>query len=133
MSVGPGDHFTRPSAGGGGLGDSLERNPEAVLEDVIDEYVSVERARKDYGVIIREIDRELDLFEIDAEATTTERRSIRAQRVGWLGEDPERIAIRFRDGELTVHDLVRQYAVILDWGSSCQKRSKNSARCKARR
>ncbi|MCB4767040.1 hydantoinase B/oxoprolinase family protein [Ancylobacter sp. Lp-2] len=117
VSVGPGDHFTRPSAGGGGLGDPLERDPEAVLEDVIDEYVSVERARKDYGVVIREIDRELDLFEIDAEATATERRSIRAKRVGWLSEDPEQIAQRFREGKLTVHDLVRQYAVILDWGT----------------
>ena len=41
VPVGEGDHFTRPSAGGGGMGDPLERDPEAVLEDVIDEYVSV--------------------------------------------------------------------------------------------
>lgn len=117
ISVNEGDHFTRPSAGGGGLGDPLERDPGAVLEDVIDEYVSVARARRDYGVVIKEIDRELDLFEIDAEATKTERRRIRAERIGWLGEDPEQVAARFRSGALDTLDLIRQYGVILDWGT----------------
>ncbi|MEQ8348572.1 MAG: hydantoinase B/oxoprolinase family protein [Sneathiellaceae bacterium] len=117
VPVGEGDRFTRPSAGGGGLGDPLERAPEAVLEDVIDEYVSVDRARKDYGVVIREIDRELDLFEIDRDATVAARKSIRASRAGWVEEDPEQVAERFRAGELNVLDLVRQYAVILDWGT----------------
>jgi N-methylhydantoinase B len=99
------------------LGDPLERDPKAVLEDVIDEYVSVVRARRDYGVVIKEIDRELDLFEIDAEATKTERRRIRTERVGWLSEDPEQVAVRFRSGALDTLDLIRQYGVILDWGS----------------
>jgi N-methylhydantoinase B len=117
VPVGEGDHFTRPSAGGGGMGDPLQRNPEAVLEDVIDEYVSLERARKDYGVVVKEIDRELDLFEIDAAATAAERRRVRAARTGWLCEDPEQVAARFRRGELDTLDLVRQYGVILDWGN----------------
>ncbi|WP_240491824.1 hypothetical protein, partial [Acinetobacter baumannii] len=73
----PGTSFDRPSAGGGGLGDPLERDPKLVLEDVIDEYVSIERARKDYGVVIREIDRDMDAFEIDEEATQKEREAIR--------------------------------------------------------
>ena len=30
--------------GGGGFGDPLDRDPEAVKEDVVDEYVSIERA-----------------------------------------------------------------------------------------
>jgi N-methylhydantoinase B len=38
--------------GGGGWGDPLDRDPQAVLDDVIDEYVSVEGARRDYGVVI---------------------------------------------------------------------------------
>jgi N-methylhydantoinase B len=117
ISVNEGDHFTRPSAGGGGLGDPLERDPNAVLEDVIDEYVSVVRARRDYGVVVKEIDRELDLFEIDAEATKSERRRIRTERVGWLSEDPEQVAVRFRSGALDTLDLIRQYGVILDWGT----------------
>ena len=39
-----GDVFSRPTAGGGGLGDPLERDPAAVMRDVEDDYVS-HRAR----------------------------------------------------------------------------------------
>ena len=38
--------------GGGGWGDPLDRDPEAVLDDVLDEYVSVEGAERDYGVVL---------------------------------------------------------------------------------
>jgi len=34
------------------MGDPLEREPDAVLRDVLDEYVSIERAQLDYGVVI---------------------------------------------------------------------------------
>jgi len=57
------------SAGGGGYGDPLERDPQLVLEDVINEYVSLEGAGEDYGVVIREIDRRRLLYEIDKGAT----------------------------------------------------------------
>ncbi|KMY55557.1 N-methylhydantoinase [Bacillus sp. FJAT-27231] len=109
-----GDMFTRPSAGGGGLGDPLERDPKAVLEDVIDEYVSIERAKKDYGVVIREIDREIDLFEIDEEATKEERQFIRASRAGWLEEDMDSVIAKYRSGEIDQLDLIRRYGVIVD-------------------
>jgi 5-oxoprolinase (ATP-hydrolysing)/N-methylhydantoinase B len=39
-------------ASGGGYGDPLERDPEAVLRDVADEYITIEMAREDYGVVI---------------------------------------------------------------------------------
>jgi N-methylhydantoinase B len=39
--------------GGGGLGDPLKRPPESVLEDVLQGYVSLERAETDYGVVIK--------------------------------------------------------------------------------
>lgn len=39
-------------AGGGGWGDPLERPVENVIQDVEDEYISVEGARKDYGVAL---------------------------------------------------------------------------------
>jgi N-methylhydantoinase B len=47
-----GDVIEFHSAGGGGYGDPLERDPEAVQADVADGYVSIERARADYGVVI---------------------------------------------------------------------------------
>jgi N-methylhydantoinase B len=112
-----GDRFTRPSAGGGGYGDPLERDPEAVVEDVADGYVSIERACTDYGVVVREVDAELDQYELDLAATAAERERIRSERPGWLAEDPLEIASRYRSGELGVLDLVRQYGVILDWGT----------------
>ena len=49
---GPGDVVTMDAAGGGGYGDPLERDPELVEMDVADEYVSVEKARDNYGVVI---------------------------------------------------------------------------------
>ena len=37
---------------GGGWGDPLDRDPQAVLDDVLDEYVSVTGAERDYGVVL---------------------------------------------------------------------------------
>jgi len=47
-----GDVIQFHSAGGGGYGDPLARDPEAVEQDVFNGYVSIERAREDYGVAI---------------------------------------------------------------------------------
>ena len=47
-----GDIIVLQSAGGGGYGDPLTRDPEAVLEDVVEGYVSVEQAKESYGVIV---------------------------------------------------------------------------------
>jgi N-methylhydantoinase B len=38
--------------GAGGWGDPFTRDPERVLRDVRDEYVSVDAARRDYGVVV---------------------------------------------------------------------------------
>ena len=38
--------------GGGGWGDPFEREPERVLRDVRDGYVSLEGAARDYGVVV---------------------------------------------------------------------------------
>lgn len=40
--------------GGGGMCNPLMRDPEKVLEDVRQGYVSIECAEKDYGVAIRQ-------------------------------------------------------------------------------
>lgn len=117
VPVGPGDTFERPSAGGGGFGDALERDPKAVLEDVIDGYVSVNRAAKDYGVVIRPIDPEIDEYELDEEATAKQREELRSTRLDKLAESPESVAERYNAGELDQLDLVRHYGVILDWST----------------
>ena len=40
------------NAGGGGYGDPLDRDPELVLKDVLEGYVSREKAAADYGVVL---------------------------------------------------------------------------------
>jgi N-methylhydantoinase B len=48
----PGDALTFSSAGGGGYGSPFERDIEAVAQDVLSGYVSLEGARRDYGVVM---------------------------------------------------------------------------------
>lgn len=110
-----GDSFTRPSAGGGGLGDPLARDVNAVLEDVIDEYVSIERAKFDYGVVIHEIDRDIDVFEVDIAATLKERDYIRQNRHRWLETDPIKVEQMYNNGEINQMDVVRRYGVVMDY------------------
>jgi len=52
--VSTGDQVRLRTPGGGGYGDPLERDVERVLRDVEEGYVSLERARTDYGVVIVE-------------------------------------------------------------------------------
>ena len=61
--------------GGGGWGDPLDRDPQAVLDDVLDEYVSVEGATRDYGVVLTGSVDDLTIA-VDDAATT----SLRASR-----------------------------------------------------
>ena len=116
-TIRPGDVFERPSAGGGGFGDPLDRDINDVLEDVIDGYVSIERAAKDYGVVVNAIDPEIDHYEIDQDASASLREELRSTRNSKIEEDAEQVAQRFRDGELDILDLVRHYGVILDWAT----------------
>ena len=54
--------------GGGGFGPALQRDPEAVKDDVLDELVSLERARDKYGVVFTGTVENYDLA-VDAAAT----------------------------------------------------------------
>ncbi|MFB7576665.1 hydantoinase B/oxoprolinase family protein [Streptomyces sp. NPDC056165] len=117
VAVESGDTFTRPSAGGGGYGDPLKRDPHLVVEDVIDGYVSLDRAAKDYGVVIRPVSPELDEYELDQQATDALRTEIAAARADWLAQDPEELGERYRAGEVDMLDMIRRYGVIVDWGT----------------
>jgi N-methylhydantoinase B len=117
VPIGEGDVFSRPTAGGGGFGDPLQREPALVIEDIKDDYISVERAAKDYGVVVRTIDAELCEYEVDEGATKALRAKLRAERVGNARLDPEIVAERYRKGELDALDVIRRHAVILDWGT----------------
>jgi N-methylhydantoinase B len=47
-----GDILLLETGGGGGHGDPLERPARQVLQDVLDGFVSIDAARRDYGVVI---------------------------------------------------------------------------------
>jgi len=68
----PGEVLFAQSGGGGGWGDPLERDPALVLRDVLDEYVSVDGARRDYGVVIDPVS-----ATVDEEATARLRAQMR--------------------------------------------------------
>lgn len=61
----PGSIIEIRVSGGGGFGDPLERSPEEVREDVLNEKVSIEAARRDYGVIIDPETLEIDYVETE--------------------------------------------------------------------
>lgn len=65
-----GDILIQRTAGGGGVGNPMERDVEAVLSDVINEYVSLERAANEYGVVI-----DSRTMSIDTKATAARRRA----------------------------------------------------------
>ena len=47
-----GDIYEQENQGGAGFGNPLERDPKRVRQDVLDELLSIERAKEDYGVVI---------------------------------------------------------------------------------
>ncbi|MBI4200308.1 MAG: hydantoinase B/oxoprolinase family protein [Chloroflexi bacterium] len=49
----PGDTLSFESPGGGGFGNPFQREPQAVLRDVVEGFVSPEGAHTDYGVVVQ--------------------------------------------------------------------------------
>lgn len=63
----PGESIKIETPSGGGYGDPLDRDVELVKRDVVEEYITREQAKEDYGVILKP-----DL-NVDIEATAKER------------------------------------------------------------
>jgi N-methylhydantoinase B len=81
VPVDAGQRINYDYGGGGGWGNALDREPQAVLDDVLDEYVSIEGAARDYGVVITGSLEDLTL-EIDDEATEELRAQQRRRDAG---------------------------------------------------
>ena len=58
------------TCGGGGYGPAWERDPERVLNDVVEEKISIERARDAYGVVIDATDGSIDMVRTDERRRT---------------------------------------------------------------
>ena len=74
LPVKAGDQLIFSTAGAGGLGDPLEREPERIVEDVRSGLVSVEAAKEDYGLVVSL------RGEIDEAATEAARTALRDSR-----------------------------------------------------
>jgi N-methylhydantoinase B len=71
-----GDTLDFISNGGGGYGNPLDREPGSVLEEVIDGFMTREKAREVYGVVIEVVDADVHDFRIDDQATRELRESL---------------------------------------------------------
>jgi len=86
VTVQPGDVIRITSAGAGGWGNALEREPERVLADVRRGFVSVEKAKEEYGVVIQG-------DAVNAAATDALRKTLATERPRTgFGFNPERVA-----------------------------------------
>jgi N-methylhydantoinase B len=70
-----GDTVRTVSPNAAGYGDPLERDPQKVLDDVLEEFVRPEDARDVYGVVL-----DLDREQVDEQATAALRERLAAER-----------------------------------------------------
>ena len=70
------DEVCFTSSGGGGFGDPLERDPNLVLRDVMNGYLSLEAAKDYYGVSISVIDEDMLDYSINEEETRSLREKL---------------------------------------------------------
>ena len=96
--IAAGDVVVMQSAGGGGFGDPLTRDPERVAADVRGGYVSATRAREGYGVVLT------NKGTVDAAATARERKRRAAARRRWPVVADERDPY---EGERGKHRILR--------------------------
>jgi len=106
VPISAGDIYMAELGGGGGWGDPLERAPAAVLEDVIDEYVSVDAARKYYGVVIDE-----KTLRLDREGTEKLRAQIKKNRQQGQREEKRAVPYLSRQWQELSQDAVNSDAV----------------------
>jgi N-methylhydantoinase B len=88
LKVGPAQVLMASSQGGGGFGDPIDRDPEAVRMDVVEHLVSRAGALRDFGVVVidTKTDADLDDVTVDVAATRALRLARRRERLG--GTEP---------------------------------------------
>ena len=72
-----GDIFRLDTPGGGGHGNPLAREPQRVLDDIREGYVSAAAAERDYGVVLRQ---DGGAATVDEAATTARRAELKADQ-----------------------------------------------------
>lgn len=97
LELGGGDVIEFVSPTGGGYGDPFTRNPQHVLDDVLDGYITVAEARSGYGVAI-----------LDGAVDVAGTQGLRAGHVARTGADKgaARAAFEQHWPEAVQHDLI---------------------------
>ena len=99
-------HIVRADlGGGGGWGDPLARDVAAVLEDVLDEYVSLDAARHSYGVVI-----DAASMTVDAGATGALRAEIAAARISTGATAAQRVRYLSPEWQRACEDAINRDA-----------------------
>src|SRR5207244_13457450 len=115
------------SAGGGGYGDPLTREPERVRQDVLAGYVSTARARLGYGVVLAPDG------EVDDRATLAERARLAAARRRFPVVHDERDPYEGRRGKHRVLRLAPRlaHALRLETGDLVEMLGRHAAPLRA--
>jgi len=107
-----GDILYTECMGGGGYGNPLDREPEKIRMDVRDEYISVQRARNVYGVVIdpNSLTGNPEDVTVDMAATDKLR--------GELRDDPryrhvDHVRDDVRAGKITIEEARNKYGVVI--------------------
>src|SRR5205809_2479626 len=126
-AISAGDTVIMESAGGGGYGDPLTREPERVRQDVLAGYVSTARARLGYGVVLAPDG------EVDARATLAERARFAAARRRFPVVHDERDPYEGRRGKHRVLRLAPRlaHALRLETGDLVEMLGRHAAPLRA--
>ena len=114
LDMGPmfeGDLLIQRAAGGAGWGKPFDRDPEKIRLEVRDGFLTPQRARSVYGVVVAQKDEDdPETTEVDLKATEALRAKLRGKPVY---RDMEEVAEEVRSGKLSVEDARKTYGVIM--------------------
>jgi N-methylhydantoinase B len=118
-----GDLLSVRTSGGGGLGNPLEREPEAVASDIGQGYITVERGERDYGVVLQ------STGEVDMRKTSELRDSLRHNDAGELERALSSCVETVPSDAIPTMARRRQSSVNQAVGTGNKKRALGRARC----
>lgn len=106
-----GDILIEKAMGGGGWGNPFDRDPDKIKLDIRDKFLSIERARYAYGVVVTQKEKgNPETYEIDKKATEGLRKRIKNnpvyQHINEIKED-------VLAGKLTLQEAKDIYGVVL--------------------
>jgi acetone carboxylase gamma subunit len=106
-----GDIYLSPMRGGSGVGDPLERDPQAVLADLQGGFLVERLARSVYGVVLSDAAVDLEATKFAHDAIRSERRERAVSVQDWFEHERERVVAHANpDAEHFIEPVQRMYA-----------------------